>query len=386
MGPSGGEMDIEVGARAEVDTKVGRVRDYLSAAGLAGVLVSRQDNFAWLTGGKDNHVSQGSEAGVASLLVTGDRQVALTNRIEADRMRDEEIGEQGWDWRTFDWFRAGELAAAVREVVGDGRLAADTPFPNAAALDRGFDDLRADLTPEELRRYHEVGRICTEAVQHTCQTVHANQTEHEIAAELMRRVRAEGARPSVVLIATDERIDRYRHPIPTDKRLHNYAMLVLGGSKWGLNVSITRFLALHPLNDELRRRWRHVSQVAAYFTLATRPGRAWSDIFRGATELYAELGYPGEHELHHQGGPTGYRGRDFVATFDASGQVSPHQAVAWNPSITGTKSEDTIVVSSDGHQFLTRHGEWPMLTVEHDGQRLEFADVLIRQQVVRRYA
>ena len=379
-------MDIEVGARPEVESKVARVRQYLASSGLAGVLVTRQDNFAWLTGGKDNHVSQGSETGVGSLLVTRDARVALTNRIEAGRLRDEEIGDQGWDWRTFEWYRPGQLQAAVREVVGDGQIAADTPFPDAQPLDQAFDQLRADLMPEEVRRYHEVGRICTEAIQHTCQTVHTNQTEHEIAAELMRRVRAEGARPSVVLIAVDERIDRYRHPIPTDTRLHNYAMLVLGGSKWGLNVSISRFLALHPLSEELKRRWRHVSQLAAYFTLATRPGRAWAEIFAGAAELYTQLGYPGEHELHHQDGPTGYRGRDFTATFDSPGVVSPHQAVAWNPSITGTKSEDTIVVSDDGHQFLTRHGEWPMLTVEHEGQRLEFADVLIRQQVVRRYA
>jgi Xaa-Pro aminopeptidase len=379
-------MDIEVGAPAEVESKVARVRQYLASSGLAGVLLTRQDNFAWLTGGRDNHVSQGSDAGVGSLLVTADRRVALTNRIEAGRLRDEEIGEQGWEWQVFDWFRPGQPEAAVREVVGDGPVGADTPFPGARPLDRAFDELRADLTPEEVRRYHEVGRICTEAIQHTCQTVHTNLTELEIAAELMRRVRAEGARPSVVLIATDERIDKYRHPIPTDKRLHNYAMLVLGGSKWGLNVSITRFVALHALNDELKRRWRHVSQVAAYFTLATRPGRPWAEIFRGATELYAELGYPGEHELHHQGGPTGYRGRDFLATFDSPGVVAPHQAAAWNPSITGTKSEDTIVVSEEGHQFLTRHGEWPMLTVEQAGQRMEFADVLIRQQVVRRYA
>jgi Xaa-Pro dipeptidase len=379
-------MDIEVGARYEVESKVARVRQYLASSGLAGVLVSRQDNFAWLTGGKDNHVSQGSDLGVGSLLVTPDAQVALTNRIEADRLRDEEIGDQGWDWKIFDWYRPGQLEAAVQEVVGDGPVAADGGLPGARPLDRAFDDLRADLMPEEVRRYHEVGRICTEAVQHTCQIIHSNQTELEIAAELMRRVRAEGARPSVVLIATDERIDKYRHPIPTEKRLRNYAMLVLGGSKWGLNVSVTRFVALHPLGDELKRRWRHVSQVAAYFTLATRPGRPWADIFRGATELYAELGYPGEHELHHQGGPTGYRGRDFTATFDSPGVVSAHQAAAWNPSITGTKSEDTIVVSDEGHQFLTRHGEWPMLTVEHAGQRMEFADVLIRQQVVRRYA
>jgi Xaa-Pro aminopeptidase len=378
-------MDIEVGAPAEVETKVARVRRYLTERGLAGALVTRQDNFAWLTGGHDNHVSQGSDAGVASLLVTPDRCVTLTNKIEAGRLRDEEIGQQSWEWQVFDWFRPGAREAAVHSGVGEGRRAADTPFPDASPLDRAFDDLRADLTPDEVRRYHEVGRICTEAIQHTCQTVHANQTELEIAADLMRRVRSEGARPSVVLIATDARIDLYRHPIPTEKRLQRYAMLVLGGSKWGLNVSITRFVALHAPSEELKRRWRHVSQVAAYFTLATRPGRPWAEIFRGATELYAELGYPGEHELHHQGGPTGYRGRDFLATFDAPGVVAPHQAAAWNPSITGTKSEDTIVVSDEGHQFLTRHGEWPMLMVEHDGRRLEFADVLIRPQVVRRY-
>lgn len=379
-------MDIEVGARSEVETKVARIREYLASSGLAGVLLTRQDNFAWLTGGRDNHVVQGSEGGVASLFVTRDARVALTNRIEADRIRDEEIGDQGWDWRTFDWYRPGQLRAAIRDLVGDQPIGSDMPLPQAQPLDQAFDDLRADLTPEERRRYYEVGRICTEALQHTCQTVHANQTELEIAAELMRRVRAEGARPGVVLIATDERIDRYRHPIPTEKRLRNYAMLVLGGSKWGLQVSLTRFVAFHPLSDDLKQRWRDVSQVAAYFTLATRPGRRWDDIFRGATELYANLGYPGEFELHHQGGPTGYRGREHMATFESSGVVSPHQAVAWNPSITGTKSEDTIIVSEGEHHILTRHGEWPMLSIERDGQRLEFADVLMRQQVIRRYA
>src|SRR5689334_21464496 len=105
-------MDIEVGARAEVESKVERVRRYLASRELAGVLLSRQDDFAWLTGGKDNHVSQGSDAGVCSLLVTRDGRFALTNRIEADRLRDEEIGDQGWEWKVFDWFRPGQLAAA----------------------------------------------------------------------------------------------------------------------------------------------------------------------------------------------------------------------------------------------------------------------------------
>jgi Xaa-Pro aminopeptidase len=380
------EIDIEIGSVAEVEAKVERVRAYLARTGLAGVLLTRQDNFAWLSAGKDNHVVAGSDVGVGSLLITPDARFALTNRIEEGRLRDEEIGEQRWEWQTVDWYRLGALAAAVREIVGDREIGADTPFPNARPLDHAFDELRFDLMPQEIRRYREVGRMCTEALSHTCRALHAGHTELEIAADLSRRVRADGGRPGVVLIATDERIDKYRHPIPTDKRLRDYAMVVLGGSKWGLNVSITRFVSFHPLSDDLKRKWRDVSRIAAYFNSATRPGRAWGDVFRGATELYQELGWGEEWELHHQGGPCGYRGREFTATFDSPGVVAAHQAAAWNPSITGTKSEDTIIATAEGHEFLTRHGEWPMLTVEHDGERHDYPDVLIRQQVIRRYA
>jgi len=379
-------MDLQIGSQTEVDAKLARVRGYLEREGLAGALLSRQDNFAWLSAGRDNHVVSGSEGGVASLLVTRDGHFALADRIEAGRLRDEEIGQQSWEWRVYDWYRPGARAAAVREIVGDGALGADTPGAGTRPLDRGFDDLRAELLPEEVARYREVGRMATTAVVEACQHLHPGHSEHEIAADLSRRVLAHGGRPGVVLIATDERISRYRHPIPTDRKLRDYAMVVLGASKWGLQVSITRCVSFHPLGEELRRKWRDVSQIAAYFTLATRPGRPWADVFRGATDLYTRLGWPEEWQLHHQGGPTGYRGRDFTANPESPGAVSPVQAAAWNPSITGTKSEDTIVVTGDGHEFLTRHGEWPILTVEHEGQRLPFADVLTRGQVVRRYA
>ncbi|HZR00019.1 MAG TPA: M24 family metallopeptidase [Chloroflexota bacterium] len=374
------------GSSEEVEAKVARVRSYLRERGLAGVLINRQDNFAWLTGGKDNHVVDASDVGVAALLVTPDARFLLANRIEAGRLEDEEVGGQGWELRTFDWYRPGATAAAVRDVVGDRPLASDTPFGDARPLDHAFDELRADLLPPEVERYREVGRIATETMIGACQALHQGQTEWEIAADLGRRVRAHGGRPGVLLIATDERIARYRHPIPTDKRLREYAMLVLGASKWGLQVSITRFVAFQRLTDELRRKWLDVSRIAAYFNAATRPGRPWGEIFRGATELYAELGWPGEWELHHQGGPTGYRGRDFTATFDSPGVVSAHQAAAWNPSITGTKSEDTIIATDAGHEFLTRHGQWPMLRFEHAGEQVQYPDVLVRDQTIRRYA
>jgi Xaa-Pro aminopeptidase len=264
-----------VGAQSEVDVKLARVRAYLSSAGLAGVLLSRQDNFAWLTGGLDNHVVSGSDVGVASLLVTKDGQFALCDRIEGDRLRDEEIGQQSWDWRVYDWFRPGARAGAIKDVVGDGPVGADTPGAGQP-LDRGFDDIRAELLPAEVARYREVGRICTVAMVEACQHMHQGNTEHEIAADLSRRVLAQGGRPGVVLVAVDERIAKYRHPIPTSKKLRDYAMVVLGGSKWGLQISLTRFVAFHPMPDDLKRKWADVNQIARYFTLETRPGRSWA--------------------------------------------------------------------------------------------------------------
>jgi Xaa-Pro dipeptidase len=366
-----------VEAREEIGAKLERVRGYLDQRGLAGILVRRRDNFAWLTAGGDNHVVSGSEVGVIALLITANGQYALTNRIEAGRAQDEELSGLGYDLRSYPWYESAAPNAAVRDIVGDGSVAADVPG-FSTTLDAEFDALRYSLLPPEIERYRALGQIVSEAMVAACHTIRPGMTEHEIGSHLASLLLAQGVDPSVLLVATDERVARYRHPIPTNKKLDRYAMLVTGALKWGLSVSITRFVSFGDMSSDLQERWRAVNQIAAYFTLATRPGREYADIFAGATRLYNRLGYPDEWQLHHQGGPTGYRGREFTATFETTSPVVENQAVAWNPSITGTKSEDTIVVTSAGHEFLTRAGAWPLMSVEHDGQTVQFADVLIR--------
>jgi len=72
--------------------------------------------------------------------------------------------------------------------------------------------------------------------------------------------------------------------------------------------------------------------------------------------------------LHHQGGPAGYEPREYVATPGSIDTISVGQVYAWNPSITGTKSEDTILVGEMGNEVLTSMDGWPMLSVTVDGQ------------------
>ena len=100
------------------------------------------------------------------------------------------------------------------------------------------------------------------------------------------------------------------------------------------------------------------------------PARSLGQIFERATAAYAKAGFADEWQLHHQGGPAGYEPREIVATPGATHVVAVGQTYAWNPSITGTKSEDTILVGEKGNEVLTTISGWPSLSATVDGQTM----------------
>jgi antitoxin VapB len=196
--------------------------------------------------------------------------------------------------------------------------------------------------------------------------VRPGQTEFEIAGLLAGETERRGVQAIGILIATDERIFNYRHPLPTAKKLERYAMLVLCGRKQGLVCSITRLVHFGRLPEEIMQKAQAVAQIDAAMLAATRPGRSLGEIFQIAMNGYARAGYPDEWRLHHQGGPAGYEPREYVARPGATEKVSVGQVYAWNPSIRGAKSEDTILVGESGNEILTAIPGWPIVKV--DGQ------------------
>jgi antitoxin VapB len=205
--------------------------------------------------------------------------------------------------------------------------------------------------------------MCAQAIDSAARAIRPGQTEYQIAALLGAEAERRGAQPVVNLIATDERVFRFRHPLPTGKELERYAMLVLCGRRWGLVCSVTRLVHFGRLPDELRRKAEAVAQVDAAFLATTRPGQTLGQVFEQAAAAYAECGFPGEWQWHHQGGPAGYEPREYLATPGSQDLVQAGQAYAWNPSIAGTKSEDTILVTDSGAEVLTAIDGWPILSV-----------------------
>jgi len=314
-----------------------------------GAWLRRRTNIAWLTDGADVHVDGSSSTGIASLVWTPRRKVVLTTTIEAPRLRDEELGGE-WEIRSTDWWRD--------EKPPPGRLATDFP-------DDPFADLRASLTDLELGRARDLGLYTAIALEQILTGfLRQGHTELEIAGALSGLFRGWGASTPVLLVAADDRIAKYRHPIPTPRRIEKTVMVAVCPRRHGLMMAATRLVHFgKKLPAALRKKHHAVCKVDTALHAATAPGQRWCDILEVGLQAYRETGFQDEWKRHHQGGPMGYEGRDYKATPTEIRRVAADQLVGWNPSITGTKSEDTILSTGE---VLTAAKNWPMIGARPD--------------------
>ena len=153
-------------------------------------------------------------------------------------------------------------------------------------------------------------------------------------------------------------------------------MVAVCARRQGITASFTRIICSGSIPDELRKRTLSTARVNARLLAATRPTVSGADLYRTAARAYEEEGYPNEERLHHQGGATGYRTRDWVAHPACEERVEINQAFAWNPSITGTKVEETCIALADGVELMTATSHWPQISVAVDGREYLSSDVL----------
>ncbi|MDQ3823884.1 MAG: peptidase M24, partial [Actinomycetota bacterium] len=152
---------------------------------------------------------------------------------------------------------------------------------------------------------------------------------------------------------------------PRGEPLGRLAMLVACARRAGLVASLTRFVSFGPLRPELADAFERLLRVDVAFNVATRPGVGVGEVFAAGVAAYRAQGFDeAEWRLHHQGGPTGYEPRDYLATAESAPAVERAQAFAWNPSAPSLKSEDTILATPDGPEILTVDPTWPTQLVD----------------------
>jgi hypothetical protein len=155
-------------------------------------------------------------------------------------------------------------------------------------------------------------------------------------------------------------------------------MLCVNARKWGLIISLTRFVQFGKIPEELRKKYNANVYIDCVFMANTIPGKPVIEAFKKGIEAYKEMGYPEEYQLHHQGGAIGYVGRDYRVNFETNEIVQENQGFAWNPSLTGSKSEDTILATSNGPVILSKPVIFPTLEIKGGEYIFIRPDILVK--------
>jgi Xaa-Pro dipeptidase len=366
----------------ELDEKTERLIRVCFSEGLAGVLINSQPNFAWLTAGGRNGVDSSRENGIATVLVRRDgKRFLLANRIEMPRIMAEEVAGQDYEPIEFGWEEEkgnpAIIANLARSVVTDEMpFGCDLPLSEARVIEGAIARQRYQLTASEVGRFRALGKDAGAAIGNLARSLSPGVTELEVARLTHDALAAIGADGVVTLVAADERIQRFRHPVPKDVRWKKVLMIVVCARRQGLIASLSRIICAGAVPDELGRRTRAAAHVNAMLFAASRPGATGRELYEVAANGYRAEGFPGEEKLHHQGGAAGYRTRDWVAHPLCADEVLKDQAFAWNPSITGTKVEETMIAFEDRIELITTTPGWPFIPVEVEGHAFVFPDVL----------
>lgn len=348
----------------EVKIKLERVRKFMDGKGLSGMLIKKQPNFSWITAGGLNMVGIATEMGVTSVLVTKDNCYLIANKIEAPRMKDEEIDGLGFEVVSYEWYENRELEI-VKKIAGE-KVGCDSPIPGLIHVEGEFNELRYELTESEIERYLYLGEKLSRALESVLLFTKPGDVEAEIAGRISAELWKYRIDPTGFMVAADDRARLYRHPIPTMKKVERLVMVSVNARYKGLITTVTRMVHFGEPPKQLMKQYEENVEIECIMISRTKIGEKMNLPVLAAIEEYKKRGYHDEWKLHHQGGPMGYYARDIRVTPDCQQIVRKNQAFCWNPTISGTKSEDGFIVTESGPLMITKPFVFPRLELKVD--------------------
>lgn len=357
----------------EIEIKTDRIVEMLDREGAGGVILNGQHNFAWITAGASNGIDRSRENGAASVLITNKgRRFILANNIEMPRLVAEEVSPKLFEPISFPWQEekasSGSITGTASSVCS-GEIVSDLPLNGQTrSIEGSVARCRYELTSEEKDRLRTLGRDAGGVVGRLFERIRPGKTEMAIAGMLRHDLAASQIEPVVTLVASDKRIERYRHPVPSRKAWARSLLLVICAKRTGLIVSLSRIAFVGEPPHELLEKTQAAAYVHGRLLHATRPGITGAELYDAAANAYKECGFPAEIDKHHQGGAAGYRTREWVAHPASKDVVLNDQAFAWNPSITGTKVEETVIASGGEIENVTATSGFPTITHTIEGR------------------
>lgn len=337
--------------------------------------MARRDNFAWFSGGGDNTVVRTSEQGFGILVITMRRAFLVAQLMDGPRLMDEELAGIDVEPVILRWCEE-EKGDKARSLAGPGRIASDIPLAGTELMQKEIALLHYPLLPNEIERCRALGKKTEEIIAHVAASIRPGVREREIEAMFTCEYAREGMSCDVLLIGGDERIARYRHPLPTEKKVEKLVLLHPAARKWGLHANVTRMVSIGEPSDEIARTYDAANRVLAAAVSLSVPGQSFAGILERQKQAYRETGFPEEWRNHYQGGITGYVLADATLCNDPKATVTHDQAFDWFVTITGVKAEELVISTENGPEVISTCGKWPLREYSREGFTVKLPEIL----------
>jgi Xaa-Pro aminopeptidase len=371
--PSFVSTEQTVSSAAETEAKLERVRRLVEERRADAAVLTGTAAVAWLTAGITNPIERGNPASPLWIVVTPNAATALTTNVERPRLEDA-LARIGLPLEEAPWYEPLGLAGAAEELAGSSpeRWLCDDD-----RWSRGADDLtalRLTLLPAEQERLAELGRDAAAGLEVALRSWRPGEQDFEIQARAVEQLERVGILGVCLFVGGDERVERFRHPLPVGAAIRRLVMAVVVGERGGLHAAATRFASAGRLPRPAASAQRAAGAIEADVLRACRAESTYGDVLETLARAYADHGHPEGWREHYQGGPIAYRQREFEIVPGQAGsrwygtRLEVGHALAWNPSVPGGgKSEDTFLLVDDTLRQMTETGDWP--TAEIDGRR-----------------
>ncbi|MFB6112110.1 MAG: M24 family metallopeptidase [Halobacteriaceae archaeon] len=319
--------------------------------------------------GADTAVDRTARTAPVAIGFDGTDFSALAPTNEAARIREEVLPAE-IPLEVFQWHE-GTIETVLPTRI-DPDEAVDVPIQGMKHVSPWR--FRLPVGPHDIDPYRQLGTAVARAIEEALKAAQPADTERAVARSIRETLLTDDIWAPVVLVGGASRAREYRHPVPTSATLGDYAIASVTARREGLHASCTRTIAFEA-PEWLEERHATAARVEGAALGATREagrdgGRAGA-VMQTIKEAYAAADWPDEWTAHHQGGATGYAGREWVATPGSDIPIETPAAYAWNPTVRGAKSEDTVLVTDSGFDVLTQTGDWPTRTIEVDGEPLD---------------
>lgn len=347
----------------EVERKLAAARRLLEERSLAALVLDRTDGVAWVTGGLTNRIEPGNPASAAWVVVTTEAAHVITTNVEEPRLR-AEAALAGFELHGVEWFDAGAFERLAIELAG---ASADRIGGLGVHVDDDLVALRLALDEPERERLGRLAADAAATLEGAVRSWRPGELDVEVQARVAASLEAKGAFGACLIVGGDDRVERFRHPLAAGKPVSRLLMTVVVAERHGLHAAATRFGSAGPLGKSVREARRAAAGVEEAVLAACRAGAVYGEVLRALEHGYARAGHGGAWREHYQGGPIGYRQREFELAPPQTGSrwyrtaIPAGSAVAWNPSVAGGgKCEDTYLVEEGGLRRLTDSGDWPL--------------------------